>query len=163
MADDDPDAEPSAPSSGRWLSRWMVGVGVVYLLLAINLGSLVVAPERVYQFFPTYDAPLDSVATAVAVDVAFMVALEFGVVGLSLLWASRRPTAYAGLVPLIVALEVVRGVVDDLYLIAMRTYTVDAIYYGFILLHLVIIATGLAVYPGWTRYGPSSDPVDGGA
>lgn len=143
-----------------WLSRWMLGVGVIYLLLAVNLGSLVVAPERVYQFYPTYDAPLDSVATAVAVDVAFMVALEFAVIGVVLLWASRRPTAYVGLVPLVLALEVVRGIVDDLYLIAMRTHTIDEIYYGFILLHLVIIATGLAVYPGrnWLRFG--SEPVE---
>ena len=59
----------SADSSGTWLSRWMLAVGVVYLLLAVNLGSLVVVPERVYQFYPTYDAPLDGVATAVAVDV----------------------------------------------------------------------------------------------
>lgn len=50
----------------------MIGVGVVYLLLAVNLSSLLVAPERVYQFFPPYDAPLDSVAFAVAADLAFL-------------------------------------------------------------------------------------------
>lgn len=146
-------SETSEGPSARWLSRWMVGVGVVYLLISANLGSLVVAPERVYQFYPTYDAPLDSVATAVAADVALMVAFEFAVLGAALLWASRRPTAYAGLVPLIVALELVRGIVDDVYLLTMRTYTIDAIYYGFIVLHLVVIVTGLAAYPGWRVFG----------
>jgi hypothetical protein len=138
----------------------MVGVGLVYLLLAANLGSLVVVPDRVYQFYPTYDAPLDSVATAVAVDVALMVGLEFAVLGAALLWASRRPTAYAGLVPLIVALELVRGILDDVYLLTMRAYPIDAIYYGFIVLHLVVIVTGLAVYPGWRVFGTGAGPTE---
>lgn len=133
--------------SERWLGRWMLGVGVVYLVLALNLSSLLVAPERVYLFFPTYDAPLDSVAFAVAADLAFLVGLSHGVIGAFLLWASRRPTAHVGLVPLVIAIELVVGIVDDLYLIFMREYPIDAVYYGFIALHLVIIGTGYLVYP----------------
>jgi len=160
MVDGTTAGETSADSSGTWLSRWMRAVGAIYLLLAVNLGSLVVAPERVYQFYPTFDAPLDGVATAVAVDVALMFALEVGVVGLFLLWASRRPIEYAGLVPLIVALEVVRGIADDVYLLTMRTYPVDAVYYGFIVLHLLVVVTGLAVYPGLRRVGFGTSAAD---
>lgn len=133
--------------SNRWLSRWLAGVGVVYLLLALNLSSLLIAPERIYQFFPTFDAPLDSIAFAVAADLALLSGLSHAVIGGSLLWAARRPRAGAVLVPLVIALELVVGIVDDLYLITMRAYTIDAVYYGFILLHLVIIVTGYLVYP----------------
>lgn len=125
----------------------MLGVGVVYLLLALNLSSLLVSPDRVYQFFPPYDAPLDSIAFAVSADLAFLSGLSHGVIGAFLLWGSRRPMAYVKLVPLIIAMELVVGIVDDLYLIFLREYPIDAVYYGFILLHLVIIVTGYLVYP----------------
>lgn len=154
-------------STGRWLSRWMVGVGVVYVALAVNLGSVVVFPDRVYQFYPTYDAPRHSVAAAVSVDLALMFALGIGVVGAFLLWASRRPDAYAGLVPLVLALEVVRGIVHDVYLLVVRTYIVDPVYYGFIVLHLLVVATGVVVYRGRDRSrryrDREIDPADGGA
>lgn len=125
----------------------MVGVGLIYLLLAVNLSSLIVAPERVYQFFPTFDAPLASVAFAVAADLAFLSGLSHAVIGAFLIWGARRPMAYANFVPLVIAMELVVGVVDDLYLIFFRAYPMDAIYYGFILLHLAIIVTGYFVYP----------------
>ena len=124
----------------------MIAVGVVYLLLALNLSSLLVVPEQVYLFFPTYDAPLDSVAFAAAADLGFLAGLVYGVIGGFLLWASRRPKAHVVLVPLIIAIELVAGIIDDLYFILMRDYTVDAIFFGFIVLHLVVIATGYFVY-----------------
>ncbi len=125
----------------------MSGVGVVYLLLALNLSSLIIAPDRIHRFFPTYDAALDSVAFAATADLAFLSGLSHGVIGVYLLWASRRPMANTNLVPLVIALELVVGIVDDLYLIFLRAYTIDAVYYGFIVLHLVIIVTGYLVYP----------------
>lgn len=140
------DLESGALDSERWLRRWMIGVGVVYLLLALNLSSLLVAHDRIYLFFPPFDAALDSVAFAVAADLAFLSGLSHAVIGAFLLWASRRPMAYVSLVPLVLALELVVGIVDDLYLIFLRDYPIDAVYYGFILLHLVIIVTGYKVY-----------------
>ncbi len=128
----------------------MLGVGVVYLLLAVNLSSLLVAPERVDLFFPTYDAPLDSVAFKVSADLAFLNGLSHGVIGAFLLWGSRRPKTYALFVPFIILMELVVGIVDDLYLLFLRDYPVDAAYYAFILLHSVIIVTGYLVY---TRRG----------
>jgi len=124
----------------------MIAVGLVYLLLALNLSSLLVAPEQVYLFFPTYDAPLDSVAFAATADLGLLAGLVYVVIGGFLLWASRRPKAHVVLVPLIIAIELVAGIIDDLYFILMRAYTVDAIYFGFIVLHLVVIATGYFVY-----------------
>ena len=124
----------------------MIAVGLVYLLLALNLSSLLVAPEQVYLFFPTYDAPLDSVAFAATADLGFLAGLVYVVIGGFLLWASRHPKAHVVLVPLIIAIELVAGIIDDLYFILMRDYTVDAIFFGFIVLHLVVIATGYFVY-----------------
>lgn len=140
--------ETGSPGSDRWRSRWMVAVGVVYLVLAVNLSSLLVAPERVYQFFPPYDAPLDSVAFAVAADGWFLVGLSHAVVGAFLLWGSRRPRAYAVVVPFVVAMELVAGITHNLYLLFLRDYPVDAVYYGFVVLHVVVIATGYFVYRG---------------
>lgn len=144
------ESEPGSQESATWLRRWMVGVGVIYLLLAVNLSSVLFPPERLYQFFPPFDAAPDSVAFAVAADLAFLFALSHGVIGAYLLWGSRRPREYAVLVPLLIALELVVGIVDDLYLIFLRDYPVDAVYYGFIVLHVVIIVTGYVVYPRGT-------------
>lgn len=160
------DPENESAHSERWLLRWMIGVGVIYLVLAVNLSSLIVAPERVYQFFPSYDAALDSVAFAVSADLAFLSGLSHGVIGIYLLWASRRPAASVVLVPLIIAMELVVGIFDDLYLILLRDYPVDAVYYGFIVLHVVIITTGYFVYRRdcWMLHGHSvcNRPKPGG-
>lgn len=72
----------------------MVAVGVIYLLLAVNLSSFLVAPERVFQFFPAYDAPFDSVAFAVSADLAFLAGLTHATIGAVILGglAGRRRT-----------------------------------------------------------------------
>lgn len=142
------DPETGSAPPVRWLPRWMVGVGVVYLVLAVNLSSLLVAPERVYQFFPPYDAPLDGVAFAATADGWFLVGLTHAVVGAFLLWGSRRPRAHAVVVPFVVAMELVAGIAHNLYLLFLRDYPVDAVYYGFVVLHVVVIATGYFVYRG---------------
>lgn len=67
----------------------------------------------------------------------------FEMLGLStfMLWASREPGKYISAVWLLVWLEFTHGVLDDIYLIA-RGY--DAVsYIVFIIIHLVIIGTGI--------------------
>lgn len=59
-----------------------------------------------------------------------------------LLRASRDPLKHVSIVWQVVALEAVRGVLDDIYMIA-RGYAAP-VYAGFIVLHLIIIATGIA-------------------
>jgi hypothetical protein len=58
-----------------------------------------------------------------------------------MLWASRDPRRYIGAVWLLVWLELLHGVLGDVYLIA-RGY--DALtYIAFIVVHLIIIVTGV--------------------
>ena len=71
-----------------------------------------------------------------------MFGLDLLVIGVFLLYASRAPLRHLNLVWLIVALELVRGILDDVYMIA-QGYEAP-IYVAFIVLHLVIIVTGIA-------------------
>lgn len=73
-------------------------------------------------------------------DPVFLVSLTQAIIGGFLLWASRRPTTYSGVVPLILVLELVAGIVKDLYLIFTCDYPFDAVCYGFVARHFVIIA-----------------------
>ena len=57
------------------------------------------------------------------------------------LWASRNPGKYISAALLLVWLEFTHGVLDDIYLIA-RGYDAAG-YIGFIVIHLIIIVTGM--------------------
>ena len=57
------------------------------------------------------------------------------------LWAARNPRRYLGAVWLIVWLELLHGVVDDIYLIA-NGFSAGG-YIPFIAIHLAIIITGV--------------------
>ena len=58
-----------------------------------------------------------------------------------MLWASTNPRRYLGAAWLIVWLELLHGVVDDIYLIANGFSAVQ--YIPFIAIHLIIIVTGI--------------------
>ena len=68
----------------------------------------------------------------------------FEVVGLGTFtpWASRNAGKYIGAVWLIVWLELLHGVIDDVYLIANGFSAAE--YIPFIVIHLIIIVTGIA-------------------
>ena len=134
-------------SSGeRWLGRWMVGVAVFYLLSFANFVWLRLDPTLLETLYPTYDAPITSVAAQATIDSLLMFGVEIAVVAVVLLWASRNPLEHRILFWLVIALEVVRGILVDLYLIFLREYPIDEVYYGFIVLHSVIIVTGYLAY-----------------
>ena len=67
----------------------------------------------------------------------------FKVVGLGtfMLWAAPKPRKYLGAVWLIVWLELLHGVVNDIYLIA-NGFSAGG-YIPFIVIHLIIIVTGV--------------------
>ncbi|HEV2126221.1 MAG TPA: BphX family protein [Chloroflexota bacterium] len=122
------------------LKWWMRTVGAFYLFLGIfNLPFVVQA--RLLGQYPNLGVPVDSAAARALVDTWFMFGLEMGVVGAALVFFSRNPVRHLALVWTVIALEVVRGVADDLYLIARGQ---DAVFYGsFALVHLAIIITGI--------------------
>ena len=92
---------------------------------------------------PDFDAPLGGAAYRALLDYSFMFGLDMLVIGVYLLYASRQVQKHLTLVWLIVALEAVRGILDDLYMIS-RGYN-PAFMVGFIVLHLLIIVLGIAL------------------
>ncbi|QZY28932.1 BphX family protein [Nocardioides coralli] len=132
---------PRAAGPDRPLAWWMRAVGVFYVVL--GLGFLPpVNRARFDVLLPAFDAPRDSVAFEALIDWTFVFGLETAVIGAVLLWASRSAGRNVVLAWAVVALELTRGVAWDLYYLS-RDYT-DAVgfYVGFIVVHLVIAASG---------------------
>ncbi len=123
------------------LTWWFRVVGLVYIFLGIGFIPALNA-ARLPMMLSGFDAPIGGIAYRGLLDFTFMFGLDMLVIGVFLLYASRQPARHIWLVWLIVALELVRGIFDDLYMIA-QGYTTP-IYIAFIVLHLVIIVTGIA-------------------
>lgn len=122
------------------LKWWFRAVGAIYVLLGIGFIPLLNA-ARIPLMLPGFDAPAGGVAYRGLLDFSFMFGLDLLVIGGFLLHASRDPLKHVPIVWLVVALEAVRGILDDIYMIA-QGYAAP-VYIGFIVLHLVIIATGI--------------------
>lgn len=119
---------------------WFRVVGLIYMLLGVGFIPAINA-DRLPMMLPDFDAPIGGVAYHGLLDFLFMFGLDLLVIGGFLIWASRRPRHHLNLVWLIVWLEVIRGIADDVYMIASG-YD-PGVYIGFIVLHLLIIGTGI--------------------
>ncbi|RME82398.1 MAG: hypothetical protein D6775_11010 [Caldilineae bacterium] len=122
------------------LTWWFRAVGIFYVLLGIGFIPALNA-ARLPMMVSNFDAPIGGAAYRALLDYTFMFGLEMMVVGGFLLYASRAPHRHLNLVWLIVWLELVRGIFDDMYMIA-RGYE-PAVMLGFTALHLIIIGTGV--------------------
>ena len=121
------------------LTWWFRIVGAFYMLLAImNMYALFVNPGVLKSSIPF---PLDDLGLKVALDMWSPFAFDLLGIGTFLLWASRNPQKYIGVVWFTVWLEFLHGVLDDLFLIS-RGYDAAG-YIGFTVVHLIIIATGI--------------------
>jgi hypothetical protein len=124
-------------------------VGVLYLVNAIMM-ALVRAPIR-------SAGPEGVLASAAAgeptarflVDTWVGFGLEVAAIGLTLLFFARSPRAAIALAWAVIGIELSRGIVYDLYMIA-RGYEL-AVYLPWIVIHAVVIATGLRAVAGITR------------
>ncbi len=125
------------------LSRWMKVVGVLYVLNGIGLVVSYVVPAigeaSVRQRVPGAD--LANPLYGFAMDTWLMFALEMLVVGGALVVASRAAWSNRILAFTVVALELIRGILDDLIWIA-NGYPA-AMYMGWIGFHAVVIVTGV--------------------
>ena len=120
------------------LTWWFRIVGGFYLLLGVmNMYGTFVDPALFAGNLP-YPATDEVVKAFVHGWSPF----AFEIVGLAtfMLWASRDPRKYLGAVWLLVWLEFVHGVLNDIYLIANGF---SAGYIAFIVVHLIIIVTGV--------------------
>jgi hypothetical protein len=85
--------------------------------------------------------PLDDNGVKVAIDMWSAFAFDVLGIGTFLLWASRNPLKYIGVVWFVVWLEFLHGTLDDLFLIS-RGYDAAG-YIGFGVIHIAIIVTGV--------------------
>lgn len=133
---------------------WFRIVGAWYLFLALmNLFMIFVADASVIGGQLPYVA--DEVAVRTWVDGWSPFVLEMIGIGTFALWASRAPGRSLSALWLLVWLEFMHGVLDDLFLIA-RGYAV-APYIGFIVVHLIIIASG-----AWVARQSQAEAVSAG-
>ncbi|HEY8166624.1 MAG TPA: BphX family protein [Gemmatimonadaceae bacterium] len=123
------------------LKLWMRAVGVFYLFQAV-LAALV--RGRVITVAPSDTnaraAAGDAMAKAV-VDAWVTFGLEFAAIGAALLFFSWKAEQAKALVWAVIAIEVVRGIVGDTYLISRGHPLVGMVIR--IIIHTGIIVTGL--------------------
>ena len=123
------------------LQWWFRIVGGFYFLLGVVWSPLVGVNTLARQMFPNYDAPIGGVADKFLYNVGAMLGFEWIVMGVYMLYASREPAKHFSIVWLIIGYEILRGIIDDLFLIA-QGYPI-ASYVGWIVIHLIIITTGV--------------------
>lgn len=127
----------------KGLTRWMRVVGVLYILNATALVTSYLIPPlgeaSVAQRVP--GATSSDRLYDFAMDTWLMFALELAVIGAVLLYTSRRAWSNRILAVTVIALELVRGIFDDVLWIA-NGYPAT-IYLGWIVFHAVVIVTGV--------------------
>lgn len=121
------------------LKWWMRIVGTFYLLLFV-VGAIIKLPVNITLSQAGITLDPANLAHRFLVDVWVMFALELGVIGGALWFASSNPFQNRILVWTVLGLELVRGIIDDIYML-IRGYQV-AFYVGWIVLHTLIILTG---------------------
>ena len=121
--------------------RWLQAVGALYLLNFVMI-TFVRAPIASL-------GPEGALAQAAAgermarflVDTWTMFGLEVGAVGVALLVAARSPERARPLIWVVIAIELSRGIIADIYMMA-RGYNATVMLV-WIAIHAVVIATGL--------------------
>lgn len=124
------------------LQWWFRIVGVFYLLLTLmNIYGLFLGGDQL--FADTLRAPMntDPLAIRAFMDAWMVFIFELGVLGAVALVASQAPLKNRIMVWVIVGAEIFRGVLADAIWIA-QGYAASS-YIGFIVIHLLIIATGV--------------------
>lgn len=127
-------------TAARGLRRWMRAVGGFYVFMGLFNTPPIIQARMPVQY-PDLGVPVDSFPAQALIDVWFMFGLEVLVIGAALLWFSRDPLRHIALVWTVLVLELVRGIADDVYLIA-RGYDL-VVYSIWIVIHLVVITTGM--------------------
>lgn len=129
---------------GTWgieaLKWWIQVTGVFYLLL-FAAGAIIQAPVELTLEQAGIAPDLTNYAHRLLVNVWVMFSLELGVIGAALLYAAGAPHKNRILVWTVLGLELVRGIVDDAFMLT-RGYK-PAVYLAWIGIHLLIIGSGL--------------------
>lgn len=122
------------------LKWWMRIIGLFYVFLMVaNLPPVVLA--RLGTQYRGLTTPVESVAVQGLADIWFTFGVDMGMVGVMLLVASRAPWRNRILVYAVLLLELVRGIVLDVFFIA-RGYYANEFMVAWIVIHSVIIVAG---------------------
>lgn len=131
----------TSPANSRLtkITWWLRVVGSAYLLAAgVNLYFVSASPK---VFTDNLPYPADDIVLRAFSDAWLVFALALGALGAMMLYASRHPGGNRLLVMTVILMEVVAGVIADTIWIARGHPPV--IYIPFIVVHLVIIGTGI--------------------
>lgn len=125
------------------LTWWFRIVGAFYLLLTLMNVYFLFLADGSQMLADTLPAPMKTEPLAVRafMDAWLVFVLEFGVLGAMALVASRSPLQNKIMAWVIIWAELFRGVLADGIWI-MRGYDVGS-YIPFIVIHLIIIVTGI--------------------
>ena len=120
-------------------------VGSFYVLLGVRFLPAINGRQNL-RVLPSWTAPRESVEYKSLVDWQWTFGLDLFAIGLVAIVAAAKGSApgYSYVVWVIVARELIGGIVPDAWLI-FRGYTISSFYAGFIVVHAAIIATGLFV------------------
>jgi len=122
--------------------RWMQIVGAIYVL---NFVMINVVRAPIATLGPAGALSLAAAGDPMArfvVDSWFIWGLDVGVIGVALLVGARNAEQWRPLAFTVIALELVRGIFADVYMVA-RGYAVGPMVV-WIAIHAAIIATGIA-------------------
>jgi len=120
----------------RYLSGWMYGVGALYLVMAFLFNPLLLS-----YVIPTIGLGLEPGGQRVLMDGVFFIGAIVAVLGVFLLRGAGRPHLNRELVKLVIWVEVIAGLVLNLYL-AVRGYGHPVALVAFALLHGAIALVG---------------------
>jgi hypothetical protein len=123
------------------LKWWFRIVGGFYFLLGIVWSPFVGISRLIPAISPNYDAPAGGEADRLLFNIAGMIGFEWIVMGAYMIYAARNPAKHISLMWLIVGYELVRGILDDIYLI-VQGYPVGS-YIAWIVIHTIIITTAV--------------------
>lgn len=135
-----------AGSDGTLLRRWMIAVGIFFLLLGVGLLPWVndarIGALGLEALYTGGDLTTDDTAYRYLLDWLGVFGASLFVLGAMLLVASRDPVRNRAFAHLVIWHELIVGVVSDAWFIS-RDYIPNGAYVGFIVLHLIVIATGV--------------------
>jgi hypothetical protein len=127
------------------LKWWFRIVGLFYFILGV--GFFPPINEARLPFMIEIDVATSTVIYTSLIDWMFAFGLDMLVIGGFLLFASREPKKYIPVAWLIVWLEGIRGVLGDIYYLSRGIYSVP-FFIGFIIVHLIIMGTGVSFIRG---------------
>ncbi|MFO7275004.1 MAG: BphX family protein [Symbiobacteriaceae bacterium] len=137
----------------RYLSGWMYGVGVLYLAMALVFNPLLLS-----YAIPIIGLGLDPGGQRVLMDGVLFISAIVAVLGVFLLRGARKPHLNRELVKLVIWVELIAGLVLNLYL-ALRGYGHPLALVAFALLHGAIAAIGLHALATCRRHLTAVKPL----